>query len=117
MKMVKIGVIAKPKSFADVKFTEAEYKAAQKDGSKTVPYVTAVEAVKNSKGLYELKADPVASAEIPAMPDPAEMTSEQLYAELASHGKAPRKQMKRADAEAFILKLRAEGIAMIGDDE
>jgi ssDNA-binding replication factor A large subunit len=57
MKMVTIAVCAKPKSFRDVKFTEDEYKAAEKTGPLKVPYGTAMENLKNSKGLYEIQQE------------------------------------------------------------
>lgn len=57
MKFVKIRPVAKPKSFAEVKFTEQEWNAAVKAGSPSVPYVTALEALKQSRGLYEIEPE------------------------------------------------------------
>ncbi len=54
MRMVIIRPIEKPKFFKDVAFSEAEWVAANAGGEKTVPYVTAIEAVRNSRGLYRI---------------------------------------------------------------
>ncbi len=118
MKMVLIRPVAKPKSFADVKFTEADWKKAEKIGELEQPYGTAMENVRLSKGLYELK--PVAR-EIPAQlagpKDPYDMSKEELVMEMTAWGKPPRKQMPQKACIEFILKLRSEAAELITDDE
>lgn len=54
---VTIKPVEKPKSFADVKFTEKDWNEAAKKGAIRVPRVTAMEALKNSKGLYQIEAE------------------------------------------------------------
>jgi len=118
MKMVTIQAVEKPKSFNGTKFTEAEYNAAVKAGPKKVPYITAQSALKNSRGLYQIKVErEVVEVEIKASKQPEDMDKAELVAEMTAFGKAPRKQMARKDVVAFIHKLRAEAAEMILDDD
>lgn len=117
MKMVVIAPVAKPKSFSDVKFTEDEWKKATKGGALTMPMVTAMANIKNSKGLYKIQPLPSEIAATPKLPDPTEMTSAQIAQELAAYGKAPQKQMARSKAIEFLRELREKSAAMIVDDE
>lgn len=57
MKTVWIEPVAKPKSFGDVTFTAEEWAAASKRGALEVPYVTAIENIRASGGLYRIRPD------------------------------------------------------------
>lgn len=118
MKLVTIEPVEEPKSFEDVKFSQADWKNAVKVGPKTVPYVTAREAVRNSKGLYRMASmESVKEVVIKGLPDPEEMDSAALVQEMIVHGKRPRKKMSRKTAVEFVKKLRAEAAELIGDED
>lgn len=119
MKTHTIIVVDEPKSFKDVKFTKADYDAAKKAGPKVVPHGTAMENIRNSKGLYRIKPEPslVQEVAIVGVKEPHEMTKAELTKELISWGKAPRKQMTRKACEEFITSLRAEAAELILDDD
>ena len=119
MKMLTIKPCEKPASFADEKFTQADWQAAWKLGPKTVPAVTAMEAVRNSKGLYQIhveEKEPI-KVELQGLKAPEEMTAAELVAEMTSHGKPPRKKMERKAAVAFVKELREKAEAFIVEDE
>ena len=116
MKMMTIEPCAKPKSFKDLAFNEADWKKATKIGPLSLPSGTAMENVKLSKGLYRFKAAaPEVTLKTEVNPD--EMSNQQLAQVMTSFGKPPRKKMNRASAVAFVRKLLDEAADMIGDDE
>lgn len=118
MKIVTIKPVDEPKSFADVKFTEADFKAAKRVGAIKVPFPTAIEAVKQSKGLYQIVTDKkVVELEIKGMKAPVEMTNEELALEASAHGKPLRKRISRAKLIEFITSLREASVEFITDDE
>jgi hypothetical protein len=117
MKMVIIAPVVKPKSFEGLPFTGQQYADAVKAGEKLVPMVTALEAVRNSKGLYRIKPTAAEQAKAPRLPDPLEMSREAVFAELTMYGKAPQKQMAITKAREFLSELRAKSAEMIVDDE
>lgn len=118
MKMVTIEVVVKPQSFSGLGFDAKDYAAAVKAGPKTVPYGTGLEAIENSKGLYQFRPekDPV-EVKVIAAKDPSEMTKEELVAEMTAFGKAPQKQMPRSKCEEFIREMRVKAAEMILDDK
>lgn len=115
MKLLKIAAVDKPKSFD--KFTEKDWTAANKLGVLEVPAQTALENVKLSKGLYRILPD-TREVEIvlKGLSPVEEMDGQALYAEMASHGKPPRKQMNMEKARAFVSELREKAAAMITDE-
>lgn len=119
MKMITIVPVEMPESFQTVKFTQLDWKAARTAGEITAPYVTAMEALRNSRGLYRIKPaeKDTLRVEIQGLKAPAEMTSAELVAEMTSHGKPPRKRMNRETAIEFVKELRAKAEAMIVDDD
>lgn len=119
MKLVTITLVEEPASFEKVKFTTKDYAAAKKVGDLRVPHGTAMENIRNSKGMYRIKPEPDAVKEIEfkGLKDPADMTSSELAAEMTAHGKAPKKQIKRSVAVKFVRDLREKAAALIVDDE
>ncbi|WP_065325797.1 hypothetical protein [Tritonibacter mobilis] len=119
MKMLTIKPCEKPASFADEKFTQADWQAAWKLGPKTVPAVTAMEAVRNSKGMYQIHVEEqeTVKVELQGLKAPEQMSPSELVAEMTSHGKPPRKKMDRKTAVAFVKDLREKAEAFIVDDE
>ena len=118
MSDVKIVPVPRPKSFGDVAFTQAEWDAAVKAGAKVMSPGAAREAVVNSKGLYQVK--PLVEEIDPAvirLPDPTEMTNEQLAAESAAYGQPIKKQMSRKVLIDFIRGQREKAVAFITDDD
>ncbi|WP_170759988.1 hypothetical protein [Ruegeria lacuscaerulensis] len=95
----------------------ADHAKAKSKGEIEVNYVTAIEALKNGKGLYELKPEPKPQVEIVGLKEPEEMSPEELVQEMTSHGKPPRKQMSRSAAEKFVRELREKAKTFIVDDE
>jgi hypothetical protein len=118
MQMVLIEACKKPASFADVKFTEADWKFADKAGPKKVPMVTAKEAVRNSHGLYVIRLlnQPEEVQQV-QLARPEDMSNEALVAEMTAHGKPPRKRMERRTAVDFVKSLREEAAKLIIEDE
>ena len=57
MKMVKIKPVDRPKDFTKVGFLVRDWEHASKIGEMEVPYITAIEAVRHSKGMYQILAD------------------------------------------------------------
>lgn len=117
MRVVTIQPVEKPKSFADVKFTEAEWNEAVKVGPKEVPMGTAMEALRNSKGLYQIKREAKEVDVVIHAKPVSEMSAVELAAEMTAHGKPPRKKMNRKDAMAFVEKLREEAAKFIVDED
>ena len=64
MKMVDIQPVPEPKSFKDVKFTKIEWEGAAKLGKIRCPYVTAMENIRQSKGLYQIVPDKLPEVEL-----------------------------------------------------
>lgn len=118
MKMVFIEAVPKPKSFADVKFMEKDWTEADKRGPQKVPAITALEAIKNSKGLYRIKPDQEAvEKKLVSLTDPEDMTNEAIAMELTAHGKPPRKNMERKTAVKFLKELREKAAQFIIEDD
>lgn len=70
MKFANIKPVDRPKSFAEVKFTQAEWEAATKVGMLRLPYGTAMENIRLSKGLYKIvqqTPDPSAEFKVQGM--------------------------------------------------
>lgn len=116
MKKATLQVAPKPKSFADVKFTQADWEKAKAAGPFECNFVTAIENLKLSKGLYVLKEEKP-EVTIRAMISPDEMTNAELNQQMVAFGKPPRKKMSREKAVEFVKKLIAESESMIVDDE
>lgn len=64
MKMTQIRAVAKPKSFADVKFSQKDWEIASAAGVLTTTWATAMANVRMSKGLYELVPEKKTEVEI-----------------------------------------------------
>lgn len=118
MKYVTITPVDRPADFKSVRFSEESWTAAKKVGDVKVPYVSARENVRNSGGLYKIKAEkePV-EVKIEGAKNPDEMSNVELAAEMAAFGKPPRKKMNRQTAIDFVRKLREEAAAFITDDD
>ncbi|MBL4898129.1 MAG: hypothetical protein JKX76_00645 [Colwellia sp.] len=118
MKLLKIVPVEKPKSFVDAKFSQRDWEAANKLGAQTVPAVTAVEAIRNSKGLYVIKNEEqeTVKVEFKGIKDPGDMDASELVAEMTAHGKPPKKNMKRQTAVEFVKVLREKAAAFIIDE-
>lgn len=96
-------------------FTEEEWKAARKLGPLKVADSTALENIRNSKGLYRIQPEKVATAQV-ELKRPEDMTLQELAQEMAAWGKPPQKQMSRKQATDAVLKFREQGAALIVDD-
>ena len=57
MKYVNIKPVERPKDFSKVGFLVKDWEQASKIGEMEVPYITAIEAVRHSKGMYQILAD------------------------------------------------------------
>jgi len=116
--MLTIIPVEKPKAFTEVEFSQEDYRAAVKAGPVVVPAVTALEALRNSRGLYRIKSEekPI-EVQVKALKEPEDMTNQELFAEMASYGKPPHKKMTRTVAVDFVRDLRAKAADLIVDDE
>lgn len=117
MASVTIRAVEKPKSFADVKFTQTDWEAATKAGPKTVSRVTAMEALRNSKGLYQIEAEKKAEVEVKiAGMSVSQMDVPQLKVIAAAFGKPIRKQMTKSALREFVAGL-IDAVPITDDDE
>lgn len=87
--------------------------AAKKKGPFTVDYVTALENIEYSEGLYRI-APVQTKTEVPNV-TLEDMTSEQLKVHMLAVGIVPQKQMKRQEVIKAIRAKLAE--VEIADDE
>lgn len=103
--MVKIAV--NPSFKAEDAEAKAVLKAALAKGPIECDYVTAMENIKNSNGLYALvQEEATASAPGPRLLE--DMSSDELKVMMLTAGITPQKQMKRAEIiKAIRLKLDA----------
>lgn len=117
MKMVTIAPVALPKSFSGLKFTKPEWASAKKRGDITLPFASAVDNIRLSKGIYEMvpETKPI-EVVIPDLPDVADMDGPALAQEMGRFGKPPTKKMKLSVAREFVQKLRDTAAEMIEDD-
>jgi hypothetical protein len=110
-KMVEIGLnkLFKAETDADKKAVEA----AKRAGSITVPYVTALENIKLSRGLYAL-VENVATAPQPGPRALEDMDYEELKLMMLTAGVTPQKVMKRED---IIKSIRSKlaAIEIVGE--
>lgn len=113
MKRVTIKVVDKRPDDIDVK----TYEAAKKKGEIECNYVTAVENVRVSKGLYEIKPEPKPEADLPGLKEPEDMTKAELAQEMQLWGKPIKKGTKLSGVIETIKKLRSEAVANIEDDD
>lgn len=104
--LVWIEPVEKPVSFADVAFTEADWKAAQKVGALEVFPSNAVEAIRNSRGLYRFQPAKKTEIEVKVGGMSVEqMDAAQLKMIAASFSKPIRKQMKMSELRKFVQGL------------
>lgn len=85
---------------------KAQYEMVQQHGSKEVSYATAVEAVRNSNGMYRIK-DEGGVVVTPSVWH-AGKTNQELLAMMVGLGVKTEKQMKRSDIIALIEKKLGE---------
>ncbi len=118
MKFVTIKCVDEPKDFSNVAYLKKDWEAASKLPPIRVPYGTAVENMRNSKGMYRIlpEKDPI-EVEIKGVKPPDEMSNQELVQVMTSFGKPPRKKMNRRAAVEFVQKLMDDAAAMIEDDE
>ena len=122
MKMLTIEHVEEPKSFADVKFTRADFYAARKAGPRTVPYVTAMEAIQNGNGLYRLKAPPKPEVDVKVGGRSVdEMSNDELKLAALSLGvrlKGPgvKKNLQRKDLVRMV-QAKLDDIDIADDDD
>ena len=118
MRMVVIEPVDKPKSFEDVKFSQAQWDKAVKTGPLLVPYGTARENMKLSGGMYRIRPDEsnVVEVKMKGVKSVEDMDGAELAAEMAAWGKPPRKAMTKTKAREFVLELREAGAKMVVDD-
>lgn len=111
MKFANIAPVEKPKSFADVKFTQQEWEAAQKIGKKgllTLPYGTAMENIRLSKGLYKIvqqTPDPSAQFKVQGM-----TLDDMNHAQLLLIASQLEVVVKKGDSRARVQEAVAKAI-------
>lgn len=96
--------------------SEKDFKEAHRKGEIEVNAITAIEALKNGGGLYEIKPPAKQVVEVKGK-EPEEMTKAELVAEMTAFGKPPRKMMSRDVAVQFVRDLRAKAEELIGDGD
>lgn len=119
MKIVGIRPVKKPKTFSNMKFLKVDWVKADILGPLEVPYPTAIEAIRNSKGLYEFVPEAIVDAAqiVSTLKSPDEMSGLELAQEMTAFGKPPQKKMNRSKAVEFVISLREKAASMIVDDD
>lgn len=118
MKIVKIEPVPKPSNFKDLGFSAEDYKAAAAGGVLELPYATAMENIRLSKGLYQVVPDvQEVEVKIAGLKDPEDMSKTELVMEMTSWGKPPKKQMTLSKCREFVAQLRESAVDLIVDDE
>lgn len=119
MREVTIKVVEKPASFEGVKFTLQDWETASKKApALTLPAASALENVKNSKGLYEIVPEKKEIEVNVGGMSLNEMSSMQLKLVAANLGVTmKRKNIKRSDLEALVTKKLEETIVIDEDEE
>lgn len=95
-------------AFKATEETKADYDAAKAKGVMVVEYVTAMENIANSGGMYAIVAE---NAEAPASSVPRlleDMTLDELKIMMLSLGIKTEKKMARKDVEALVRSRMAE---------
>lgn len=116
MANVKIAPVAKPKSFADVQFTKEDWDAATKQGPITVPRATAVEALRNSKGLYHIAGEKKAESNAVASVSIDDMSAEELKLMALRLGKPIRKKAIRLSDLKRVVRTALGAVKVIDDE-
>lgn len=121
MKMVTLTLVDAPENFAEANFLKDDYLKAKKKGDLVVSYGTAMENIKNSRGMYRIKPEPKAEVEVKLaeLKDPSDMTKEELAQEMAQWGKPLKtgKPVTRSAVEKAIRLAREKAADLITDDE
>lgn len=116
--LVRIVPAEKPKSFADVAFTEAEWKEAQKLGPISVFPGTALENIRLSKGLYQFEAPKKQEVDLKiggmSLHD---MSSTELKLTAARLGVTIRKKNIKRSELIGLVQSKLDDIAVEDDDE
>lgn len=94
---------ATKKAFEDVKAA----------GTKTAAWVTAIEAIRNSDGMYVMEQEEAAPAAEPRSLD--DMPIEELKVMMLSLGVKTEKQMKRSDI-VRLIRLKLDEVEVIEDE-
>lgn len=90
------------------------WKAVKDAGEKRVSYVTAVEAVRQSKGMYEIVQDePSAVMTAPRLEDMDINALKQMYLQVG--GQITGKQMKRSEIITAI-RAKLDQVEIVDDD-
>lgn len=115
--LIRIIPVEKPKSFADVEFTESDWKAAWAKGAVNVFPGTAIENIRLSRGLYQFEAAPKQEVDLKvggmALED---MSSMELKLTAIRLGVTIRKKnIKKSDLVALV-KAKLEEV-VVEDDE
>lgn len=93
---------------------KAAFEKAKKRGPQIVTYVSAMEAVKLSKGMYRIASAEPASIEVPSV-RLEDKTNDELKQMMLALGIKTEKQMKRSDIIALIRK-RLDEIEVVDDE-
>lgn len=118
MANVTIRPVDKPKSFADVKFTQADWEAAAKAGPKTVARVTAMEALRYSKGLYQLQAEKKAELDLKiGGMSVDEMSNMELKLTATRLGVTIRKKNIKRSELIELVRRKLDEVVVEDDDE
>jgi hypothetical protein len=118
MKMLTIQPVARPKDFTKVRFGVAAWEDAAKRGAVSVPAITAMEALRNSRGLYEIQPEKMAEVKVNVggvtLDDMGNPELKLLAARLGVTIK--RRNIKRADLIALV-KGKLDSVEVLDDEE
>lgn len=108
MVTVKVNKDFKPSTPEEIE----ALKEAKKVPPRSLPYVTAMENVKNSRGLYVIASDEPGPAQAPGPRALEDMTNDELKVMMLTTGIRPQKQMTRTEViKSIRLKLAEVEIA------
>ena len=117
MKMMTIIPVDKPTAFEDVKFTQAEWNAANKVGAVEVPAVTALEAIRQSKGMYRIKGEERPKEVTIGNRSLRDMTNPELKILAAQLGKPIRKKSITRGDLIKTIETALETVEVLDDSE
>jgi len=115
MKRIVIIPVDKKPEGVDAK----TFAAAKKAGAIECNYQTAIENIRNSGGLYMIKPDEKPEVQLAPLPEPEDMSVEDLAREMSQWGKplVGNKPVSRKKVVAAIKSFRENASKLIVDDD
>jgi hypothetical protein len=118
MKMVRVGpnpTYKLPKDPEAAKVAKPLWEQIKGERPKTLPYVTAMENLRNSGGMYAILPEAAPATSSPGVRMPEEMTADELKLTALQLGVDLTKPMKKADLVKTV-RLAMDKVQLLVDD-